>query len=290
MNGGRFGFVVVVGIVLVAIGLSAFTVNQRELAIKLQLGEVVKADYEPGLHWKIPVIQNVRKFPKRILTISPPAERVFTAENEALRVDFFVKFRIVDARKFYISTGGVPIVANQRLSEIIKNAVVTEFGKRTVTDAISVGRAELMRDMLQTAAGTAEELGVTLVDFRVKQVEFMDEVRNSVYQQMAAERARIATERRATGRQEAERMRAAADRERTVILANAYRDGQIIRGEGDAKAAEIYANAYNRDPEFYSFYRSIDAYRKSMGREGDLLVLDPDSDFFRYLNELEGSR
>lgn len=290
MNGSRFGIVVVLGIILVAVGLAAFTVNERELAIKLQLGEVVKADYEPGLHWKIPVIQNVRKFPKRILTISPPAERVFTAENEALRVDFFVKFRIVDARQFYISTGGVPVVANNRLSEIIKNAVVTEFGKRTVNDAISVGRAELMRDMLQTAAGTAEELGITLVDFRVKQVEFMDEVRNSVYQQMAAERARIATERRATGRQEAERMRAAADRERTVILADAYRDGQIIRGEGDAKAAEIYANAYNKDPEFYSFYRSIDAYRKSMGKEGDLLVLDPDSDFFRYLNELEGSR
>jgi membrane protease subunit HflC len=290
MNGGRFGIVVVIGIILVVVGLSAFTVNQRELAIKLQLGEVVKAGYEPGLHWKIPVIQNVRKFPKRILTISPPAERVFTAENEALRVDFFVKYRIDDARQFYISTGGAPIVANQRLSEIIKNAVVTEFGKRTVNDAISVGRAELMRDMLQTAAGTAEELGVELIDFRVKQVEFMDEVRNSVYQQMSAERARIAAERRATGRAAAEEKRAEADRERTVILANAYRDGQILRGEGDAKAAEIYANAYNKDPEFYSFYRSIDAYRKSMGREGDLLVLDPDSDFFRYLNESEGSR
>lgn len=290
MNGGKFGVVVFLGILLVGVGLSAFTVNERELAIKLQLGEVVEADYAPGLHWKIPVIQNVRKFPKRILTISPPDERVFTAENEALRVDFFVKYRIVDARQFYISTGGVESVGDNRLSEIIQNAVVTEFGKRTVNDAISVGRAELMRDMLETAAGTAEELGVVLVDFRVKQVEFMDDVRNSVYQQMAAERARIATERRATGRQEAERMRAEADRERTIILANAYRDGQIIRGEGDAKAAEIYANAYNKDPEFYSFYRSIDAYRKSMGREGDLLVLDPSSDFFRYLNKSEGSR
>jgi len=290
MNGSKFGVVVFLGILLVGVGLSAFTVNERELAIKLQLGEVVEADYTPGLHWKIPVIQNVRKFPKRILTISPPDERVFTAENEALRVDFFVKYRIVDARQFYISTGGVESVGDNRLSEIIQNAVVTEFGKRTVNDAISVGRAELMRDMLETAAGTAEELGVVLVDFRVKQVEFMDDVRNSVYQQMAAERARIATERRATGRQEAERMRAEADRERTIILANAYRDGQIIRGEGDAKAAEIYANAYNKDPEFYSFYRSIDAYRKSMGREGDLLVLDPSSDFFRYLNKSEGSR
>ena len=290
MNSGRFGFVVILGLILVGIGLSAFTVNERELAIKLQLGEVVQADYEPGLHWKIPVIQNVRKFPRRILTISDRPERVFTAENEALEVDFFVKYRIVDTVRFYISTGGAPIVANERLSEIIKNAVVTEFGKRTVTEAISVGRQELMRDMRETAATAAGDLGVELIDFRVKQVEFMEDVRNSVYQQMAAERARIATERRATGQELAEQKRASADRERTIILADAYRDGQITRGEGDARAAEIYANAYNKDREFYSFYRSIDAYRKSMGREGDLLVLDPDSDFFRYLNESEGSR
>ena len=278
------------GLILVGVGLSAFTVNERELAIKLQLGEVVQSDYEPGLHWKIPVIQNVRKFPRRILTISDRPERVFTAENEALEVDFFVKYRIVDTVRFYTSTGGAPMVANERLSEIIKNAVVTEFGKRTVNDAISVGRAELMRDMRETAAAAAKDLGVELIDFRVKQVEFMEDVRNSVYQQMAAERARIATERRATGREQAEQMRAAADRDRTVILADAYRDGQIIRGEGDARAAEIYANAYNKDREFYSFYRSMDAYRKSMGKQGDLLVLDPDSDFFRYLNESDGSR
>ena len=288
MNSGRFSILVVIGLVLVGIGLSAFTVNEREQAIKLRLGEVVKADFEPGLHWKIPVIHTVRKFPKRILTISDRPERVFTAENEALEVDFFVKYRIVDPVRFYISTGGALILANDRLSEIIKNAVVTEFGKRTVNDAISVGRAELMRDMLETAAGTAQDLGVELIDFRVKQVEFMEDVRNSVYQQMAAERARIATERRAEGRQIEQERRAAADRERTVILADAYRDGQKIRGEGDARAAEIYANAYNKDPEFYAFYRSIDAYRKSMGKEGDLLVLDPDNDFFRYLNQSDG--
>lgn len=290
MTNGRFAFVVLLGLALVIVGLSAFTVNERELAIKLQLGQVVTADYEPGLHFKWPVIQNVRKFPKRILTISDRPERVFTAENEALQVDFFVKWRIVDALRFYTSTGGAQVVANDRLSEIIKNAVVTEFGKRTVVEAISVGRAELMRDMLSTAAPTAEDLGVELIDFRVKQVEFMDEVRNSVYQQMAAERARIAAERRATGRAVAEEKRANADRERTVILADAYRDGQKIRGEGDANAAEIYANAYNENPEFYAFYRSIDAYRKSMGKPGDILVLDPNNDFFRYLNESDGSR
>lgn len=290
MTSGRFAFVVLLGLAFVGIGLSAFTVNERERAIKLQLGQVVEADYQPGLHFKWPVVQNVRKFPKRILTISDRPERVFTAENEALQVDFFVKWRIVDPLRFYTSTGGAQVVANDRLSEIIKNAVVTEFGKRTVVEAISVGRAELMRDMLSTAAPTAEDLGVELIDFRVKQVEFMDDVRNSVYQQMAAERARIAAERRATGRAVAEEKRAGADRERTIILADAYRDGQKIRGTGDARAAEIYASAYNRDPEFYAFYRSIDAYRKSMGKPGDLLVLDPNNDFFRYLNESDGSR
>ena len=290
MTSNRFAFVVVLGLIFVGLGLSAFVVNERELAIKLQLGQVVNADYEPGLHWKWPIVQNVRKFPKRILTISDRPERVFTAENEALQVDFFVKWRIVDTVRFYTSTGGLLQVGDDRLSEIIKNSVVTEFGKRSVEESISVGRAELMRDMLNTASAAANDLGVELIDFRVKQVEFMDDVRNSVYQQMAAERARIAAERRAEGRESAEGKRATADRERTIILADAYRDGQIIRGEGDARAAEIYANAYNKDREFYAFYRSIDAYRKSMGKEGDLLVLDPDNDFFRYLNQSDGNQ
>jgi len=288
MNSGKFGGLVALGLIIVIVGLSAFTVSETELAIKLQLGEVVKADYEPGLHFKWPVVQNVRKFPRRILTISDRPERIFTAENEAVQVDFFVKWRIVDPLRFYTSTGGALTVANGRLSEIIKNSIVTEFGKRSVAEAISLERAEMMRDMLATAAATAEDLGVSLVDFRVKQVEFMDEVRNSVYAQMAAERARIAAERRAEGRAGAEEKRASADRQRTVILANAYRDGQIIRGEGDAKAADIYAQAYTRDPEFYAFYRSIDAYRKSMGKAGDILVLDPDNEFFRYLNQSGG--
>jgi membrane protease subunit HflC len=290
MNSGKFAVVVALGIILVVLGLSAFTVDERELAIKLQLGQVVKADYEPGLHFKWPVVQNIRKFPSRILTISDRPERVFTAENEAVQVDFFVKWRIVDPVRFYTSTGGALTVANGRLSEIIKNAIVTEFGKRSVSEAISLERAELMRDMLTMAKTTAEDLGASLVDFRVKQVEFMDEVRNSVYLQMAAERARIAAERRAEGRAGAEEKRASADRQVTVILADAYRDSQKIRGEGDAKAADIYAQAYNKDPEFYAFYRSIDAYRKSMGQAGDILVLDPNNEFFRYLNQSSGNK
>lgn len=289
MNDSRFAVIVVLGLGLVALGLSAFTVNERELAIKLQVGEVVKSDYEPGLHWKIPVFQTVRKFPKRIMTIADRPERIFTAERLALQVDFFVKWRIVDPVAYYTSTGGQQVVANDRLSEIIKNAIVTEFGKRSVSEAISVERVELMRDMLETAKAAAEGLGVELIDVRVKQVEFPDDVRNSVYQQMREERARIAAERRAQGREIAEQLRSTADRERTVILAEAYRESQKIRGEGDALAAELYADAYNRDPEFYAFYRSIDAYRNSIRESGDLIVLDPDNDFFRYLNNQDGS-
>jgi membrane protease subunit HflC len=290
MSSGRFGAIVIAGLALVVIGLSAFTVNERELAIKLQVGEVVKSDHAPGLHWKIPLIQNVRKFPKRILTISDRPERIFTAERLALQVDFFVKWRIIDSVQFYTSTGGIQGVANDRLSEIIKNAIVTEFGKRSVQEAISVERAVLMRDMLETASETAKGLGVELIDVRVKQVEFPEDVRNSVYQQMREERARVAAERRAEGREIMEERKSTADKERTIILANAYRDGQKLRGEGDAQAAEIYANAYNRDPEFYAFYRSIDAYRKSMGKSGDILVLDPNNEFFRYLNQSGGNQ
>jgi membrane protease subunit HflC len=235
-------------------------------------------------------VENVRKFPRRILTISDRPERIFTAENEALQVDFFVKWRITDPVRFYTSTGGAPLIANDRLSEIIQNAVVTQFGKRTVVQAISVGRAELMRDMLDTAAPIAADLGVQLIDFRIKRVEFMEDVSDSVYLQMEAERARIAAERRAQGRANAERTRAEADKQRTIILADAYRDGQKIRGEGDALAAARYADAYERDPEFYAFYRSINAYKRSMGKAGDLLVLDPNNEFFRYLNQSSGNR
>lgn len=290
MSNGRFALLVLAGLGFIGIGLSAFTVNERELAIKLQVGEVVEADYAPGLHWKIPVFQNVRKFPKRILTISDQPERIFTAERLALQVDFFVKWRIVDPVQFYTSTGGVQSIANDRLSEIIKNSIVTEFGKRSVQEAISVERAELMRDMLATATESAQGLGVELIDVRVKQVEFPDDVRNSVYQQMREERARVAAERRAEGRETSEEMRSTAEKDRTIILADAYRDGQILRGQGDAIAAEIYATAYNKDPEFYAFYRSIDAYRKSMGKDGDVLVLDPNNEFFKYLNNSSGEQ
>ena len=285
MINSKFGILILLGFGLIILGLATFTVNERELAIKLQVGEVVRSDYEPGIHLKIPFIQSVRKFPKRILTISDRPDRIFTAERLALQVDFFVKWRIIDSVKFYISTGGSQRLANDRLSEIIKNAIVTEFGKRSVQEAISVERAELIKDMLATASSAAQGLGVELIDVRVKQVEFPDDVRNSVYQQMREERARIAAERRAEGMEISEQKKSTADKERTIILADANKDSQIIRGEGDASAADIYATAYNQDPEFYAFYRSIDAYRNSLGRSGDLMVIDPNNEFFRYLNK-----
>lgn len=290
MNSGRFGVVILLGLAFVVLGLSAFTINERELAIKLQVGEVVRTDYEPGLHFKIPIIQTIQKFPKRILSIDDVPQRVFTLERTAMQVDYFVKWRIVDSVQFYTSTSGSQVIASERLLEIVKNSIVTEFGKRSVQEAISVERVELMADMLATASATARGLGIQVVDFRVKQVEFVEQVRNSVYQQMREERARVAAETRAEGREEAELIRSTADKDRTVILADAYRDGQKIRGEGDARAAEIYANAYKKDAEFYAFYRSIDAYRKSMGKSGDILVLDPNNEFFRYLNQSDGNQ
>lgn len=287
MINSKFSILILLGFGLIILGLATFTVNERELAIKLQVGEVVRSDYKPGIHFKIPFIQSVRKFPKRILTISDRPDRIFTAERLALQVDFFVKWRIIDSVQFYISTGGSQRLANNRLSEIIKNAIVTEFGKRSVQEAISVERAELIKDMLATASSAAQGLGVELIDVRVKQVEFPDDVRNSVYQQMREERARIAAERRAEGMEISEQKKSTADKERTIILADANKDSQIIRGEGDASAADIYASAYSQDPEFYAFYRSIDAYRNSLGRSGDLMVIDPNNEFFRYLNKSE---
>lgn len=290
MNNQGFGIIVTIGLIVVGVALSAFTVNERELAIKLRVGQVVASDYEPGLHFKIPVYETVQKFPSRILKIDDAPQEVFTLDRQNMTVDFFVKWRIVDAVKFYTSTGGSQQAAVERLREIIRNSVVTEFGKRSTRDAISVQRLELMRDMLALAKPTAEGLGAELVDFRVKQVEFVARVRESVYEQMRAERAQLATETRAQGQEAAELIRSTADKDRTVILANANRQSQIIRGEGDARAAEIYANAYNKDAEFYAFYRSIDAYKKSIGNPGDLLVLDPDNEFFRYLNQSGGNR
>ncbi len=288
MNNGRFMLVILLGLGLLGLGLTAFTVNERELAIKLQVGQVVEAGYEPGIHFKIPIIQTVQKFPSRLLKIDDEPQRVFTLERTGMQVDYFVQWRIIDEVSFYTSTGGSQFIAIERLREIVRNSVVTEFGKRTVQQAISVEREALMRDMLTTAAATAEGIGIKLVDFRVKQVEFVDEAKDSVYNRMREERARVAAQTRGEGREQESLTRSTAEKDRTIILADANKQGQIIRGEGDARAAEIYAQAYTQDPEFYAFYRSIDAYRNSMGKSGDVLILDPNNEFFRYLNQSDG--
>jgi len=265
-----------------------FTVNEREQAIKLRFGEIIESEYAPGLHFKLPFVNSIRKYPKRLLTITNPKERFLTKEKKNLNVDFFVKWRIVDVAQFYRSSQGEAAIAAQRLLEIVKDGIRAEFAKRTVPEVVSAERREIMSDMLTQAQETAKQLGVEVVDVRVKRIEFSDEVSESVFRRMREERSRVAAELRAEGAENAERIRAEADRERTVILANAYRDAQIIRGEGDATAADVYAVAYGPAPDFYSFYRSIQAYRNSLGTDGDLLVIGPDSDFLRFMKKSDG--
>jgi membrane protease subunit HflC len=269
---------------------SVFTVGERELAIKFRFSDIVKSDYEPGLHFKLPYINSVEFFPKRVLTILNPQAPFLTKEKKNLRVDFFVKWRIVDVAQYYKATSGESTVAAQRLLAIVQDGIRGEFAKRTVPEVVSSERREIMGDMLENARANALPLGIELVDVRVKRIEFSEEVSDSVFRRMREERARKAAELRAEGAENAERIRASADRERTVLLAEAYRDSEIIRGEGDANAAGIYAKAYSKDPEFYSFHRSIKAYKNSLGGAGDVLVIGPDSEFLRYLNEAKPSQ
>lgn len=276
-------------LLIVAINFTLFTVDERDLAIKFRFGEILTTDLEPGLHFKLP-IDTVQKHPRRILTIINPQERFLTSDAKNLDVDFFVKFRITDVGQFYRATGGREQAAAQRLLEIVKDGIRAEFARRTVIEVVSAERRDLMRRMMERAMTSGQELGVEVVDVRVKRIEFPDDVSDSIYSRMRQERARVASELRAEGAELAEQIRADADRQRTVILAQAFRDAERVRGEGDAQASQIYAQAYNKDPEFYSFYRSIQAYRASIGKESDLLVLDSESDFFRYLNRASPSR
>jgi membrane protease subunit HflC len=275
--------------VVVGVLMSMFTVDERELAIKFRFGEIVKSDFEPGLHLKIPVVNNVQYFPKRILTINNPQEPFLTKEKKNLLVDFFIKWRITNVADYYRATRGEQVLAAQRLLEIVKDGIRAEFANRTVPEVVTAQRRELMGNMLETAKQNAGALGIEVVDVRVKRIEFSEEVSESVFNRMRQERARTAAELRAEGAENAEQIRADADRQRTVILAEAYRDAEIIRGQGDAKAAEVYAGAYEKNEEFFRFYRSIEAYRNSVGTSNDVLVIDSDSDFFRYLNSASGN-
>jgi membrane protease subunit HflC len=273
---------------LALLSQSTFIVNEQELAVLFRFGEIVRSDFSPGLHFKIPIYNKVRKFERRILTFNNPSEAFLTKEKKNLIVDFFVKWRITDAAQYYRATAGNEDSAAQRLIEIIKDGLRAEFAKRTIQQVVTAERSELIGDMLARASSTARDLGISIVDVRVKRLDLPDEVSESVFNRMRQERGRIAAQYRAEGAEASERIRADADRQRTVILAEAYRDAERERGLGDARAAEIYAEAYEHNPEFYAFYRSMRAYRESLGQEQDVLVLSPDSDFFKYLKRSGG--
>ena len=281
--------VVLLVAILLVISNSIFTVDEREMALKFRFGEVIRADYEPGIHFKVPFVNNVRKYSKQILTINNPQELFLTLEKKNLFVDFFIKWKINDVQQYYISTGGDELVASQRLLETVKDGIRSEFAKRTVIEVVSEERRKVMSEMLNAAALNAINLGIELVDVRVKRVELSDEVSESVYNRMRQERARFASELRAEGAEAAAIIKAEADREVTVIIANAYRDSEKIKGDGDASSTNLYAEAYTQDEEFYSFYRSMEAYKKSIGTGNDILVLDGEGDFFKYLKQSKTS-
>lgn len=263
---------------------SLFIVKEWEVAIRLQLGRIVDSSHEPGLHWKLPFVNNIEKFDSRIQTLDTRPQRYITIEKKDVIVDSFVKWRIADVAQFYRSTGGSSERAGRLLEERVSTSLRDEFGKRTIQEVVSGERAEIMELLTRGADEKASDMGVEVLDVRVKQIDLPEEVSGSVYERMRAERERVARDLRAKGREAAERIQADADRQRTVILAEAFRTAEELRGEGDAQATEIYAGAFNKNAEFYSFYRSLAAYRKVFQAGGDTMVLEPDSEFFRYFS------
>jgi membrane protease subunit HflC len=276
-------------IILIA-SASLFTVDQRQHAMVFQLGEIKEVIDEPGLKFKLPLIQNVRYFDKRILTMdTAEPERFITSEKKNVLVDHFVKWRIVDPRLYYESVAGDEARARTRLTQTVNAGLREEFGRRTVHDVVSGERELIMDQMRERADRDARTIGVQIVDVRLKRVDLPNEVSESVYRRMEAERKRVANELRSQGAAEAEKIRADADRQREVIVAEAYRSAQQVKGEGDAKATAIYAEAFGKNPSFYSFYRSLEAYRASFAGKDDVLVVDPSSDFFRFMKDAGGS-
>ena len=281
----NFGGLMVGTVVLILIiSMSMFVVDQRQNAIVFRLGEVISVKRDPGLYFKVPLLDNVRFFDVRILTIdTPEPERFLTSEKKNVLVDLFVKWRITDVRNYYTSVGGDESNAQRRLLQTINDGLRAEFGNRTVHDVVSGERDKIMDLMRNKANEDALKIGVEVLDVRLKRVDLPQEVSESVYRRMEAERKRVANELRSTGGAESEKIRADADKQREVILAEAYRDAQRIKGEGDAKASANYARAYELNPEFYAFYRSLEAYQASFRSKNDILVLEPNSEFFKYL-------
>ncbi len=282
-------FLIVAALLLLLFSSMVFIVDERERAIKLFLGEITESEYEPGLHFKVPLLETVYKFDRRILTLDVQPERVLTNEKKNVIVDSFIKWKISDTGTFYKSLGGVESRANSRLTQFVREGVKDAFGQRTIREVVSSARSTLREEIQASVDQQAERLGIDIIDVRIKKVELPDDVRESVYQRMEKDRAKIAREIRSEGEESAKKIRASADRVREELLANAYATAEQTRGTGDAESARIYAEAFTQDPEFYSLYRSLSAYRSAFSGSGDVLLLKPDSEFFQYFNGPQSS-
>jgi len=289
MSNVKFGLVLFIFVSLI-VWMSTYIVDERELAIKFKLGEIVETIDEPGLHWKIPFINNIRTFDKRILTLDIPSERFLTSEKKNVIVDSFVKWRIISPRDYYTSTQGDERIAVSRIVSILNDEMKGQFGSKTIHEVISGKRSAIMQAVNENAGKKTLDLGVELIDVRIKKVELPDNVSNSVYLRMIKERATVAKAFRSAGEEQAKGIRANADRQRTEILAEAYRKSEEIRGDGDAQAAKIYAQAFGQDKEFYSFTRSLRAYENGFRNSSDILVLNPDSEFFKFFKGAGGKQ
>jgi len=288
--GSRFnGVLIFIALTALLVGMSVFTVDEREHAVKFQLGEIVRSDYMPGLHFKWPFLQRVYKFPNTILNFEDSEERFLTGEQKNLLVDYFVTWRVVDPEQYYVSVQGDEQAAVLRLAAVVREGIKAAVSRRDLQEVVAADRSELMNEMLVELRSKSPEFGIEVVDVRLKRIDLENEVSESVYERMRAERRLDAETIRAEGNREAVQIRATAEREQTVILSNARRDAETIRGEGDAMASQIYATAYSEDRDFYSFYRTMQAYRQSIGGSQDVLVLQPDSEFFRYLQNQFGT-
>ena len=290
MSASRMLGLIALGLAGVVLYLSAFIVKETEQAIVFRLGEIVNSDYKPGIHFMMPVINNVRKFEKRILTLDSRPEQILTGEKKNVMVDYFVKWRIGKVEEYYRSFGGRERDALLRMSQTIKDGLQAELGNRTIKEVVSGERQEIMTNVAQRADEKLSGFGIEIVDVRIKQIELPGKVRTSVYERMSAERERIAKEHRALGEKESRIIRAQADRQRTEMLADAQRTAEEIRGAGDAIATETYANAYGKDESFYEFYRSLLAYKTTFSSKQDVMVLEPDAEFFKYFSEISGKR
>jgi len=283
MRRGTALTVIVLVVVMLVLAMSAYTIDQRKAAIKFQLGEVVAVQTEPGLYFLVPMVQNVRLFDTRIQTLEArDPERFLTKENRNVLVDSFVKWRVNDVKQYYVTVHGDAFTAEARMSQTVNDALRAEFARRTVHDVVSGERDKIMDVVTRKVDQDARNIGVEIVDVRLKRVDFVPEISSDVYRRMESERKRAANQLRATGQAEGEKIKADADRQRQVIVAEAYRDAQRVKGDGDAQASRIYAEAFQRNPEFYSFYRSLEAYRTGLRNKSDVMVLDPSSEFFKY--------